>query len=387
MSSSSHESGSGREPGKGMRATARLAGFLYLVIIALGLFSEVVVRGGIIVSGDAAATAANIAESGLLFRMGVVSDLVVFLCDVAVAVLLYVLLRPAGETASLVAAGFRITGTAIYGVNLLNQLAAILLLGGAGYLAAFDLGQLEALALFFLQLHGHGYDLGLVFFGLHCLVVGYLLWRSAAFPTVLGVLMALAGVGYLVGSFTLFLFPDYASAVSPVYIAPLVGELAFCAWLLVLGFRTVGRGSPGRVVGLVGWLSAGMLLSLATPAPAQVEDVAEQVRAREIAFARTMADRDLEAFLSFVSPEAVFFSDDGPLRGREAIVRAWSPYFAGPDAPFSWHPDVIEVLKSGRLALSSGPVTGPSGEALGRFNSIWRKDADGEWRVVFDRGS
>ena len=217
------------------RDTARLAGLFYLVIIVLGLFSEVVVRGGIIVAGDAAATAANIAESELLFRIGVVSDVVVFLCDVAVAVLLYVLLRPAGETASLVAAGFRITGTAIYGVNLLNQLAAILLLDGAGYLAALDPGQIEALALFFLQLHGHGYDLGLVFFGLHCLVIGYLLWRSPAFPMVLGVLMVLAGLGYLVGSFTLFLYPDYASAVTPVYIAPLVGEVAFCIWLLAGG--------------------------------------------------------------------------------------------------------------------------------------------------------
>ena len=153
--------------------------------------------------------------------------------------------------------------------------------------------------------------------------------------------------------------------------------------------RDSGNGTRATtlVAALVACLSGGMLLATPTPAPGQVEDAAEQVKAREIAFARTMADRDLEAFLSFVSPEAVFFGDDGPLRGREAIARAWAPYFSGPDAPFSWHPDLIEVLESGRLALSSGPVTGPSGEPLGRFNSIWRKDSDGEWRVVFDRGS
>jgi hypothetical protein len=233
MNSTHYESES--TPGAGVKATARFTGLLYLIIIVLGLFSEVVVRGGIIVPGDAAATAANVAGSEFLFRIGFVSDVVVFLCDVAVAVLLYVLLRPAGDTASLVAAGFRITGTAIYGVNLLNQMAAILLLGGADYLSVLDPGQLEALALFFLQLHGYGYDLGLVFFGLHCLVVGYLLVRSESFPDVLGILMALAGLGYLVGSFTLFLFPAYASAVLPVYIAPLIGELAFCAWLLARG--------------------------------------------------------------------------------------------------------------------------------------------------------
>jgi ketosteroid isomerase-like protein len=118
-----------------------------------------------------------------------------------------------------------------------------------------------------------------------------------------------------------------------------------------------------------------------------VEGVTADVQAREIAFARTMADRDLDAFLTFVSPEAVFFGGSGPLRGREAIGQAWARFFEGPAAPFSWHPDVVEVLNSGRLALTSGPVLGASGDEVGRFNSIWRMDADGEWRVVFDKGS
>ena len=119
----------------------------------------------------------------------------------------------------------------------------------------------------------------------------------------------------------------------------------------------------------------------------QVDGSAEEVEAREIAFAKTMADRDLDAFLTFVSPEAIFFSGNEPLRGRDAIAQGWAPFFEGADAPFSWHPDLIEVLESGRLALSSGPVRSPSGEEIGRFNSIWRKDADGQWRVVFDKGS
>jgi ketosteroid isomerase-like protein len=100
-----------------------------------------------------------------------------------------------------------------------------------------------------------------------------------------------------------------------------------------------------------------------------------------------MADRDLEAFLSFVSPEAVFFNGNEPLRGRDAIARAWAPFFDGASAPFSWHPDLTEVLESGRLAFSSGPVRDASGEEVGRFNSIWRKESDGQWRVVFDKGS
>jgi ketosteroid isomerase-like protein len=118
-----------------------------------------------------------------------------------------------------------------------------------------------------------------------------------------------------------------------------------------------------------------------------VNSAALEVEAREVAFAKTFADRDLDAFLSFVSPEAVFFNGNEPLRGRDTIAQAWAPLFEGETAPFSWHPDVIEVLESGRLALSSGPIRNASGEILGRFNSIWRKDNDGQWRVIFDKGS
>ena len=130
----------------------------------------------------------------------------------------------------------------------------------------------------------------------------------------------------------------------------------------------------------------GMSLS-SFAAQGQVDGPAAEVEAREIAFAKTMADRDLDAFLSFVSSEAVFFNGNEPLRGRDAIERGWARFFEGPDAPFSWHPDVVQVLESGGLALSSGPVRGPSGEEIGSFNSVWRKDADGRWRVVFDKGS
>jgi ketosteroid isomerase-like protein len=119
----------------------------------------------------------------------------------------------------------------------------------------------------------------------------------------------------------------------------------------------------------------------------RVDNAASEVEAREIAFAKTMADRDFEAFLDFVSPEAIFFDGNEPQRGHAAISQAWAGFFEGETAPFSWHPDVIEVLESGRLALSSGPVRWASGEIVGRFNSIWRRDEDGQWRVVFDKGS
>jgi ketosteroid isomerase-like protein len=117
------------------------------------------------------------------------------------------------------------------------------------------------------------------------------------------------------------------------------------------------------------------------------EGLAAEVEARETAFAQTMADRDLEAFASFLSEEAIFISGPTTLRGSDQVKKGWAPYFTGPQAPFSWQPDTIEVLPSGTLALSSGPVHNPTGEVVGRFNSIWRRDADGVWRIVFDKGS
>jgi len=116
-------------------------------------------------------------------------------------------------------------------------------------------------------------------------------------------------------------------------------------------------------------------------------DLQQQVLDAERSFARTMADRNHAAFTAFLSEEAVFFSGETPIRGREAVAAAWRRYFDGPDAPFSWEPDLVEVLASGSLALSTGPVRDPAGQVVGRFNSIWRREASGQWRIVFDKGS
>lgn len=110
------------------------------------------------------------------------------------------------------------------------------------------------------------------------------------------------------------------------------------------------------------------------------------LRAAENAFAKSMADRDHDAFASFISPEAVFFGDKSVHRGRDAIAAAWAPFFEGKSAPFSWVPQSAAVLESGRLGVTSGPVFDPAGERIGTFNSVWRMDGDGAWRVVFDRG-
>jgi ketosteroid isomerase-like protein len=144
---------------------------------------------------------------------------------------------------------------------------------------------------------------------------------------------------------------------------------------------------PNDILICLGFTAVFCLFSCSPASNEKVDTAALEVEAREIAFAKTMADRDFSAFLNFISPEAVFFSGNKPNRGHDAISKTWAPYYEGEKAPFSWHPDIIEVLESGHLALSSGPVKSASGEIIGRFNSIWRKEKDGQWRVVFDKGS
>ena len=217
------------------KRVARAAGFLYLVIIALGLTGELVVRSGIVVPGDAAATATNILEAEGLFRFGFVADSVMLLADIALAVLLYVLLRPVSKTLALLAMCFRLVQAAIIGGNLLHYHAALVALVGPAYGAAFPPDQLAAVAALSLELHSHGYDLALLPFGINCLLLGYLVYRSGFLPRIFGVLLAAAGVVYLVGSYTRFLFPAQVDTVAPLYVVAIVAESAMCLWLLVRG--------------------------------------------------------------------------------------------------------------------------------------------------------
>lgn len=131
-----------------------------------------------------------------------------------------------------------------------------------------------------------------------------------------------------------------------------------------------------------------VLLAGCAAAPAlEPEALRQQVFETERAFARTMADRDHTAFASYLTEETVFFAGDRPIRGGEAVAAEWRPYFEEPAAPFSWEPDQVEVLDSGTLAWSTGPVRDPQGNLVGRFNSVWRRERSGEWKIVLDRGS
>ncbi len=111
-----------------------------------------------------------------------------------------------------------------------------------------------------------------------------------------------------------------------------------------------------------------------------------KVQATENAFAATMANRDFDAFATFLTDESVFFSGEQPLQGKEMIKSVWSTYYAGDAAPFSWRSETVVVLPSGTLAHSSGPVMNSDGQEVATFNSVWRLEAGGEWKVIFDKG-
>lgn len=218
------------------RACARLGGLIYLLIIALGLFGEVFVRGELIVSGDAAGTAANIRASQDLWRAGIAGDLLMHVLDVPLIVILYLLLKPVSRSLALLATFLNIVQTSVLAANKLTLIVPLLTLPGTLSLGALTRPELDALSYLSIQLHGHGFAVGLVFFGMASLVRGYLLFKSGYVPRILGVLLGLAGLSYLVNSFALLLAPSLAATLFPAILLPaLVGEAALCLWLVVKG--------------------------------------------------------------------------------------------------------------------------------------------------------
>jgi hypothetical protein len=215
---------------------ARVAGLLLLIILVVGPFSLLYVPSTLFVPGDATATADNIRASESLFRLGIVSQSVVFLTEIVLTVLLYVLLRPVSRTLSLVAAFARLAMAVVQGINLLPYFIALLLLSGAGYLTVFEPDQLDALVLLFLNANEYGVYVWQLFFGLHLLVLGYLIFNSGYFPRILGVLVIVGSLGYLIDSYGNILYPNYEEIFAVVVgVTSVIGELPFFLWLLIKG--------------------------------------------------------------------------------------------------------------------------------------------------------
>src|SRR5262245_32163765 len=132
-----------------------------------------------------------------------------------------------------------------------------------------------------------------------------------------------------------------------------------------------------------------MLLLCAAACPAVAADdtaaLADQVRATEIAFAKTLADRDVKAFRALIAPDVIWLADV-PLHGPDQVLTRWQKFFDAPQPPFSWSPEIVEVQEGGKLALSTGPVVNAAGKRVGTYTSIWRREPSGEWKIIFDRG-
>lgn len=223
----------------GPRALARIGGALYLIIIVIGLFGEVGVRGRIVVSGDAVATAAHLGTMESLWRAGIAAEILLLLCATALTVIFYVLLRPVSRPLALAATCFNVVSIAIEAVSALRLLETLFPLANTPYLGAFTAEQRDALAYLAIRSHGFGFAIALIFFGCVCPLLGILIHRSGFLPRPIGVLMMIAGASYVVDGFALILAPRFADALFPWILLPaLIGEGSLCLWLLIMGIDT-----------------------------------------------------------------------------------------------------------------------------------------------------
>ncbi len=219
-----------------LRKAAKIAGFALLIMLIPAIFANFFVFPSLIVPGDAATTANNIMANEGLFRAGIGSWLIVITLDVVTAWALYVLLKQANKSLSLLAAWFRLMHAAIFGITLLNLVFVSVLLSGADYLTVFGTSQLHALVSLFLNGYNYGFNIGLFFFSFHLGILGYLVYKSGYIPRILGVLLIVSSFGYLIINAGEILLPNYPEIITQVIGVPaFIGEFLLTLWLLFKG--------------------------------------------------------------------------------------------------------------------------------------------------------
>lgn len=222
-----------------LRHSARIAGFGYLMIFIFSIIANFFIFEELIVSGDAKATTTNIIANQSLFRLGIASWIVVVMLDALVAWALYILLKPINESFSLLAACFRLVFVAIFGYSFVNYFSILQLLSGAAYLNIFETEQVQAQVMLLLNTSYFATRISYVFFGLHILLLGYLILKSGYIPRILGIFLIVAGCGYLIDSFGNFVSSAYSKNHSAflifVLLPALISELSFTFWLIFKG--------------------------------------------------------------------------------------------------------------------------------------------------------
>lgn len=217
---------------------ARFAGISYLLIIGFGIIGQLFIRGSLIDYENAALTVSNIREAQNIWRLGIAGDVMMHALDIPVMVILYFLLKPVSKLFALVAVAFNMAQTAVLIANKLVLVVPLIIMGNTQYASTFEAEQIHSQVLLLVDVHDYGFGLGLVFFGFACVGYGMLIYYSGYFPKIIGALMVVAGLSYLVNSFTLIVFPALSGIVFPVLVLSFLGELSFALWLAFKGVDT-----------------------------------------------------------------------------------------------------------------------------------------------------
>lgn len=228
--------------------TATLAGSAYLIIFILGIFDNFFIFKSLIVPGNASLTANNVIANEQLFRWGTSIWLFVLILDVIIAWALYIFLKPVNKMFSLLAGWFRIVYTAIFGITQILMFIALEILSNTDYLSVFTKDQLNAFSMMFIKAHDTGFLISLVFFGVHCLLLGYLVIKSDYIPHILGFLLIAASFGYIIDSFAHFLISNYVDYemifLIIVAVPAIIAELSFPLWMLIKGSKIETAATP-----------------------------------------------------------------------------------------------------------------------------------------------
>jgi Domain of unknown function (DUF4386) len=230
---------------------ARIAGFLYLIVIVGGAFAEAFVRGRLVVVGDAMTTAQHIQAHQALYRWGFIVELFYCLCNLPLILILYRLLRVVNYPVASMMLISSMLANAIESVSLIADFAPLILLSPGNVWSAFSTQQIGALAYLCVQLFEHGFAVSLIFFGVSCLMMAYLIMRSNFLPRILGLLLAFEGFGYLVNSLSLFFDPALQPKIFPYFATTALAEVALCLWLMAAGvnvekWHATARLAPDR---------------------------------------------------------------------------------------------------------------------------------------------
>ena len=221
-----------KEKTNSIQKTARFAGFLYMLLIPLGVFGMLYIPETLFVPGDIVATVSNIMANQTLFRSSIVSALITQVVQIFVVLYLYKVLKPVNKNHAVLMVVFILVAVPIAMLNELNQFAILLLLNGADYLTSFTSDQIQALVALFLDLRHAGINIAQIFWGLWLFPMGYLVYKSGFLPKIIGALLIVACFGYLADSFIFFFVPDFGIKFSEF---TFLGEALITFWLLIKG--------------------------------------------------------------------------------------------------------------------------------------------------------